>query len=128
MYSAMKKFTPKHSTKKSLTSKNKDKQLISDFLIKEVTTKSGLTFDQIISLQQEKRIYLILKYVTYTARPIYETFNIHAGSFCRRKRKLEENGQLVQTPKKLTCPYTKDKAHFLTTNKLNFSRVLNNLK
>lgn len=124
----MKKFTPKHSTKKSLRSQSEDKQLIRKYLIKEVTSKTGLTFKQIISLKQDKRIYLIFKYVTYTARPIYETFKIPAGSFCRRKRKLELNGQLVQTPKKLTCPYTKDKAHFLTTNKLNFSKVLNNLK
>jgi hypothetical protein len=83
----MKKFTPKHSTKLSLTSKNKD----------------------------IKKVLNYLKIHTATATMVCEFTGIKQKNFCRYKRELEKLGLLFEV-KKGICEITKFRASYLTTN------------
>lgn len=83
----MKKFTPKHSTKVSLISKNKD-------------TKTILHY---------------LKSTTATATMVCKATGIEQKNFCRYKRELEKLGLLFEVRKGI-CEHTKFRASYLTTN------------
>lgn len=91
---------------------------------KELVKKSKTDFETILKETEINRYYFGLKYITTSNKTICETLNITPEAGTRYKAKLEENQNLVTSIDKFRCPYTREFVHFLSTNPLEFERLL----
>jgi hypothetical protein len=105
------------------TENNRRKELLKS-IRKEIVKKSKTAFATIIKETEINRYYFGLKYITTSNKTICEALNITPEAGTRYKAKLEENQNLVTSIDKFQCPYTKEYVHFLSTNPLEFERLL----
>lgn len=106
------------------TSKNQRRNDLLKFIRKEIVKQSKTGFKTILSFPEIKRYHLGLKHITTSNKAICEALNITPESGTRYKAKLEENQNLVSSIDKFQCPYTREYVHFLSTNPLEFERLL----
>jgi len=102
----------------------KDTKILLKTIRKTVEKGSGLSIEQLkMKYSQEDLFYTVLKYVSTTSRTVCEAFGIHQPSACKYKRKLEEQGFLVQSKDEIVCPFSGRMAYQLTTNESLFSEL-----
>lgn len=103
---------------------NKDKQILINSI--KVTVEKALN-KSLFQLKKENTedslYYLALQYVTTTNKAVCEVFNIPVEAGTRYKRALEKAGLLVQSIDEFICPYTFHKAHLLSTNPKEFTKL-----
>jgi DNA-binding transcriptional MerR regulator len=114
------------TSKNSLNNRHfKDKQLIINHLIKQVEQGTGLSISELKKQYSEDKLFAIaLKHVTTTKKALCTALNIPIEAGCRYKRTLEKEGNLVQSIDEVFCPFTKHKAHLISTNPKEFARLL----
>ncbi|MGY6561422.1 MAG: hypothetical protein ACXITV_04895 [Luteibaculaceae bacterium] len=102
----------------------KDKQILVESIRKQIETKSGLTIDFWRKNADQLTVFYIgAKYVTTTKKVLTEALQLPIEHCCRYKRELEKNGFLVQSIKPVICPFTKYRAHLISTNPNEFERL-----
>ncbi|PKG44054.1 hypothetical protein [Psychroflexus sp. MES1-P1E] len=102
----------------------KDKALILDFIRKQVEKGTGRSLTELKKEHSEERLFYIgLKHTTTTKKAFCKALNINIDNACRYKRALELDGNLVQSKDEIICPYTKHKAHLISTNSKEFERL-----
>lgn len=107
-----------------LIEQSKDKQKVIIDIVKEVEKATGLSIAKLKEMySNETLLYEALKHVTTTKKVICLALNIPLEGACRRKRKLEKNGLLVQSTDKVRCPYTGRLARSISTNPNEFERL-----
>lgn len=105
---------------------NKDRQLILKFIIKQVEKGTQLSISELKEKYSEDQVFNIaLKHVTTTKKALCTALKIPVEAGCRYKRSLEKEGYLVQSKDEVFCPYTKHKAHLISTNSKEFEKLLN---
>lgn len=115
----------KNSRLMSLKVLNKDKQLVLHFIQKQVEKGTGCSLSTLRMNYNEEALFAIaLKHVTTTKKALCTALSIPVEAGCRYKRKLEKHNLLVQSIDKIYCPFTKHKAHRLSTNPGEFMRLL----
>jgi hypothetical protein len=103
---------------------NKDKDLILDFIRKQVQKGTGKSLSELKKKYSEERLFYIgLKYTTTTKKAYCKALNINIDNACRYKRNLEVGGYLVQSIDEVICPYTNHKARLISTNPNEFERL-----
>lgn len=103
---------------------SKDKALILDFIIKQVEKGTGKSLAELKNECTEERLFYIgLNHITTTKKALCKALNINIDNACRYKRSLEVNGYLVQSIDEVDCPFTKYKAHLISTNPKEFERL-----
>lgn len=101
-----------------------DKNLVLQFIIKEVENGTGLDFSELKKQYSEEQLFsLALKYVTTTKKALCTALNIPVEAGCRYKRTLEKEGNLVQSIDEVMCPFTKHPAHLISTNPKEFQKL-----
>jgi hypothetical protein len=81
----------------------------------------GKTIAELKNEYSEETIFcMALKHVYTTKKALCEALDLTIEAHCRTKRKAEKAGKLVQSYYKIICPYTKHKAHALTTDEPTF--------
>ncbi len=106
---------------------SESKKIIAEFYRKVLVMESGLTIEEIVDkYNQRQRFYFALKFLTVTSSVITAVFghSLPQKNTCRYKSEFEEQGLLVCSIAKAVCPYTRDKAHLLTTNPSEFGHLL----
>ncbi len=106
------------------TTENNRRNELLKLIRKEIVKKSKTDFETILKVTEINRYYFGLKYITTSNKTICETLNITPEAGTRYKAKLEKNQYLVTSIDKFLCPYTKKYVHFLSTNPLEFERLL----
>jgi hypothetical protein len=102
----------------------KDKALILDFIRRQVEKGTGKGLAELKREYSEEHLfYTGLKHITTTKKALCKALNINIDNACRYKRALEINGYLVQSKDEVFCPYTKYKAHLISTNPEEFKRL-----
>ena len=102
-----------------------DKQLVLQFIIKQVEKGTGFTVSELKNKYSEENLFTIsLKHVTTTKKALCTALNIPIEAGCRYKRSLEKDGLLVQSIDEVICPFTKHSAHLISTNPKEFARLL----
>jgi len=103
----------------------KDKNLILQYIIKQVKNGTGLSFSELKKQYSEEHLFsLALKHVTTTKKALCTALNIPVEAGCRYKRTLEKEGNLVQSIDEVICIFTKHPAHLISTNHNEFERLL----
>ena len=105
------------------TEKNRRNELLK-LMRKEIVKKSKTDFVTILKETEINRYYFGLKYITTSNKTICETLKIPIEAGTRYKAELEENQNLVSSIDKFQCHYTREYVHFLSTNPLEFERLL----
>lgn len=101
-----------------------DKQLIKQFILKEVEKGTGLNLTELKNKYSEQHLFFIaLKHITTTKKALCKSLDINIDNACRYKRELELNGNLVQSIDEIVCPYTGCMAHLISTNSKEFQRL-----
>jgi hypothetical protein len=117
----------KSSTSPSLSLNNrqiKDKDLILKTIVEKVESGVGLNLIELkIQFNEEQLFAISLKYVTTTKKALCTAMKIPVEAGCRYKRKLEKNGSLVQSVDAVFCPFTRHKAHLISTNQEEFEKL-----
>jgi hypothetical protein len=114
--------TPVNSLHKG---QGKDKNLTLQNIVKQVEKGTGLSFSELKKQYSEEHLFsLALKHVTTTKKALCTAFNIPVEAGCRYKRTLEKEGSLVQSIDEVICPYTKHRAHLISTNPKEFKKLL----
>jgi hypothetical protein len=104
---------------------SKDKILTLQFIVNQVEKGTGLSLTELKKQYSNEHLFsLALKHVTTTKKALCTAFNIPIEAGCRRKRALEKEGNLVQSIDEVICPFTKHKAHVISTNPNEFERLL----
>jgi len=109
------------------TGNTTENQRRNDFLKsirRELIKQSNTDFVTILKFPEIKRYYFGLKYITTSNKTICEALNIPVEAGTRYKAELEDNHNLVTSIDKFQCPYTKEYVQFLSTNPLEFERLL----
>ena len=102
-------------------------RLILNQIVRKVENGTGKKLDDLkINLSEEKLFFVGLRYVTTTKKALCTALKIPIEAGCRYKRKLEKNGDLVQSTNEVICPYTKHYAHLISTNPDEFETLRNN--
>jgi hypothetical protein len=108
-----------------LKGQNKDKNLTLQYIVKQVEKGTGLSFSELKKQYLEEYLFtLALQYVTTTKKALCTALDIPVEAGCRYKRALEKKGNLVQSIDDVICPYTKHPAHLISTNPIEFERLL----
>lgn len=103
----------------------KDKNLALQFIVKQVEKGTGLAFIELKKQYSEEHLFAVaLRHVTTTKKALCKALKINIDNACRYKRKLEKNGLLVQSINEVICPYTEHLAHLISTNPIEFDRLL----
>lgn len=101
-----------------------DNEITLQFIISKIESGTGLRLSQLKDRYSEDKLFFIgLRHVTTTKKALCEALNIPVEAACRCKRKLEKDGQLVQSAVKVVCPYTKHFAHLISTNPSEFDKL-----
>ncbi|MCB9363405.1 MAG: hypothetical protein H6587_02440 [Flavobacteriales bacterium] len=102
----------------------KDKQLIKQFIQRQVEKGTGQSILQLKENHSEQHLfYIALKHITTTKKALCKALDINIDNACRYKRELELNGNLVQSIDEIVCPYTGFMAHLISTNPKEFQRL-----
>lgn len=113
-----------HNNTPSHKRQNKDKQLIVNYIIKEVEKGTGLNISELKKQYSEDRLfYEALKHITTTKKALCKALNINIDNACWYKRNLEKDGLLIQSSEEVICPYTKHQAHLISTNPKEFDKL-----
>ena len=119
----------------SLNTNGKSIGKYNEFIIKNIVKKveigTGKTLKELKKIHKEEQRYRIgLNEISTTDKAICTALKIPVEAGTRYKRRLEEQSQLVSSVNELFCPFTKHKAHVLTTNPNEFEnlRKTNQLK
>jgi hypothetical protein len=103
----------------------KDRYFALNLIIKEVEKGTGLCYSELKNQYLEEHLfYVALKHVTTTKKAICTAFSIPVEAGCRYKRNFEKQGLLIQSIDKVFCPFTKHPAHLISTNPIEFERLL----
>ncbi len=105
------------------TETNRRNQLLKAMRV-QIVKNSQTDFATILKQPEIKRYCFGLKYITTSNKAICEALNIPIEAGTRYKAELEENQYLVTSIDKFQCPYTKEYVQFLSTNPLEFERLL----
>ncbi len=73
------------------------------------------------TLHEEILFFKALKVQPVTKKAICKAFDLNIEAMCRLKRRLEKNGKLKQSKKKVVCQFTGHYAHLITTNAFLFN-------
>lgn len=106
------------------TNENQRRNDLLKSIRRQLIKQSNTDFTTILNYPENKRYYFGLKYITTSNKTICEALNITPEAGTRYKAKLEENQNLVTSIDKFQCPYTKEYVQFLSTNPLEFERLL----
>lgn len=87
-----------------------------EFLKVSVLKFYQCSFNEFKKLPEYMIFYKALKVQPATKKAICTAFNLNIEAMCRCKRKLEKNGTLKQSSKKVICQYTEHYAYLITTN------------
>lgn len=119
-------YKPLNTSVNSLQlSQSKDKYLVLQFIIKQVEKGTGLSLTELKNQYPEEHLFAVaLKHVTTTKKALCTALNIPVEAGCRYKRNLEKEGNLVQSTDEVICPFTKHHAHLISTNPIEFARLL----
>ena len=102
----------------------KDKKILSKYIISEIEKNSGLSINDFKNKYSEIQLfYNALRHVTTTKKALCFSLNIPVEAGCRYKRTFEKKGLLVQSTKAVFCPYTRHRAHLITTNPNDFGKI-----
>lgn len=114
-----------NSPDNSFNRQYKDRAFILQFIRNQVEKGTGKNFIELkTEYAEDKLFYLSLKYVTTTKKALCEAMKIPVEAGCRYKRSLEKEGVLIQSIDEFDCPFTRHKAHLLSTNPKEFKRLL----
>ncbi len=107
-----------------LAYQNKDRSLNLKLIVNQIEKGTGISLSELKKQYSEERLFeLGLFHVTTTKKALCTALKIPVEAGCRYKRKLEKNGQLVQSIDEVTCPYTKHSAHLISTNPCEFEKL-----
>lgn len=113
-----------HTTALIHTRQYKDTKILIKEIRKAVEKETGLTFSELKKKYSEQALfYKVLRCVTTTKKAVCKTFDISIENACRYKRKIEEQGLLVQSVDEVKCPYSGCMAHILSTNEKMFAEL-----
>lgn len=102
----------------------KDKNLVLEFIIKEVERGTGLSLPELKNKYSEEKLFAVgLKHITTTKKALCKALDINIDNACRYKRTLENSGSLVQSIDEVFCPFTNRLAHLISTNPNEFERL-----
>lgn len=94
------------------------------YIIRKIEKGTGLSFDELKTKYSEEQLFFEgLKHITTTKKAFCEALRIPVEAGCRYKRGLEKMNRLVQSETEVTCPYTKHKAHLISTNPNEFEKL-----
>ncbi len=114
----------KHLNTPGNSSYGKDKDFILQFIRNQVENGTGIVLKQLIAENSEKSLYYTaLQYVTTTNKALCEAMYIPVEAGCRYKEMLEESGYLISSTDEFDCPFTRHKAHLLSTNPKEFEKL-----
>lgn len=103
---------------------SKDKDFILQFIRTQVENGTGKPLSQLKKENTEDKLFLLgLKFVTTTKKALCKALNIEIDNACRYKRDFEKLGLLVQSVDDHYCPFSRHKAHLLSTNPKEFERL-----
>lgn len=103
-----------------------DKASVLKNIALKIEKGTGLTILELKKKYREKQLfYQALKHVTTTKKPLSIVLELPVEACCRYKCQLENAGLLLQSIKKVYCPYNpKEQAYLLSTNPNEFSELL----
>jgi hypothetical protein len=114
-----------NSPKSFAKGQGKDKNLILQYIVKQVENSTRLSYLELKKNYSEEQLFtLALNHITTTKKALCTAFNIPIEAGCRYKRTLEKDGRLVQSIDEVICPFTKYPAHLISTNPKEFERLL----
>lgn len=114
-----------NSPKSFAKGQGKDKNLILQYIVKQVENSTRLSYLELKKKYSEEQLFtLALNHITTTKKALCTAFNIPIEAGCRYKRTLEKDGRLVQSIDEVICPFTKYPAHLISTNPNEFDRLL----
>jgi hypothetical protein len=114
--------TPVNSLRKN---QSEDKILTLQYIVKQVEKGTDLSLSELKKQYSEDKIFTIaLKHVTTTKKALCKALDLNVDNCCRFKRRLEKEGNLVQSIDEVICPFTKHPSHLISTNPKEFERLL----
>jgi hypothetical protein len=99
-------------------------------IVNIIEQNTGQSLHELKELYPEDQLFQLgLQYVTTTKKAYCTALHIPVEAGCRYKRRLEKDGLLVSSIFQVICPFTKHAAHLITTDPMEFDRLLkSNLK
>ncbi len=102
----------------------KSKEFTLKYIRRKVEKGTGSSFYQLKKNHSEEELFFIaLKHVTTTKKALCVALKLNVENCCRYKRSFEKVGLLVQSTDEIICPFTKHKAHLISTNPKEFKRL-----
>ena len=104
---------------------NKDRQILINWMRRQIENTTGYSVDQLKYGRTELKLYRFgLFLFTTTNKAICEALGIPVEAGTRYKRTLEKQGHLMASRKKQICPYTREPAHYLSTDENQFKDLM----
>lgn len=105
--------------------KDKDRQILINWMRRQIENTTGYSFNQLKYGRSNLKLYKFgLFLFTTTNKAICKALDIPVEAGTRYKRTLEKEGHLMASRKKRICRYTREPAHYLSTDPNQFSDLL----